>query len=93
MMLRRLLGNGPNAPSDPRVYYTTPSDCFTYLINQSTKKHKRQTMGIDGNLPLPPEVLAAAEPQYFLGIEGSANKVSSKSWRCESYPTPTLPPT
>lgn len=36
-------------------------------------------MGIDGNLPLPPEVLADAEqggrPQYFLGIEGSANKV------------------
>lgn len=35
-------------------------------------------MGIDGNLPLPPEVLAAGahgRPQYFLGIEGSANKV------------------
>lgn len=30
-------------------------------------------MGVDGNLPLPPE--AAAKPQYFLGIEGSANKV------------------
>jgi hypothetical protein len=37
-------------------------------------------MGVDGNLPLPPEVLAAAKegrPQHFLGIEGSANKVRS----------------
>ena len=47
-------------------------------------------MGIDGNLPLPPEVLAAAEqggpPQYFLGIEGSANKVSIAP-RIVSHPT------
>jgi hypothetical protein len=37
-------------------------------------------MAIEGNLPLPPEVLAVAErgkPQHFLGIEGSANKVKN----------------
>lgn len=36
----------------------------------------QEIMGIDGNLPLPAE--AAARPQYFLGIEGSANKVRSR---------------
>jgi hypothetical protein len=40
---------------------------------QATEPNMTTLPGIDGNLPLPAG--SPTTPQYFLGIEGSANKV------------------
>lgn len=45
--------------------------------------------GLEGNLPLPAACARASTPQYFLGIEGSANKVRTGGGR-KDYATPLV---